>query len=428
MHQAKNIAVATLVALALASCGGGGSALPTNNAPANQSHPTVRDDWPMYAHDARHTSASAASVSGPLAVAWRYDPQPISGDSFSSTFNAVASINGAYLHWEQSGSGVFSGGPSFDAISAAGQRRWSFVEHKDYDEGHWLSIFGNNVVFNDDGQGFLDVNAGTQVKTPAKTWASSFDLWGESVPDTSGLYSSNDFLADGADIFVYSLDGTGAARWTQNQQVSTKYSQDSNGGLALSNGVLYYAADYSDPSPFASGIYALDAATGHQKAYASAKPTSEMTADTNNIYLFEQSTNLVARSQSDLHIVWSVSAAATTYAAPVLANGLLIAATTAGIQARSAATGKLAWSSSLSPAFGAQNATAMCAALGSSTVLITAYDGLHILRLSDGGQVWHGPVAGVVGVATDPIIVNDPARGAIVYVTDSRGVIALTPH
>ncbi|MDQ6766788.1 MAG: PQQ-binding-like beta-propeller repeat protein [Candidatus Eremiobacteraeota bacterium] len=417
---------ALLVGVALAGCGGGGSVTPALHGPGTPNGSTVRDDWAMYAHDARHTSTSVASIGGALKVAWRYDPQPITGDNFSSSFNAIATVSGVYLHWDQFGSGVFSGGPSYDGISISGQRLWSYCEHKDFDEGHWVSVFHSNVVFEDDGQQFLDVNSGAVVKTPAKKWSTGYDLWGESIPDTSGLYSANTFLADGADLFVYSLDATGAARWTQNQQKSTKYSQDQAGGLVLSNGVLFYAANYSDPSPFASGIYALDAASGHQVAYRSTIPWSEMSADATNIYLVEQGPRLVARAQSDLHPVWSVSISTTSYAAPVIVNGLVIVASGSGIEAHNAGSGSTAWTAAvptaLSPGF-----TGMAAAGGSNTLLVASGQNLYVLNLSNGTEIWHGKVAGAVGSLENPVIVNDPSRGAVVYVTDGRGVIALIP-
>ncbi|HXN08584.1 MAG TPA: PQQ-binding-like beta-propeller repeat protein, partial [Candidatus Acidoferrales bacterium] len=277
----------------------------------------------------------------------------------------------------------------------------------------------------DDGQQFLDVNSGAVVKTPAKKWSTGYDLWGESIPDSSGLYSANTFLADGADLFVYSLDSTGAARWTQNQQKSTKYSQDGDGALVLSNGLLFYAANYSDQSPFASGIYALDATSGHQVAYRSTSPLSEMSADTANIYLVEGA-KLVARAQSDLHQVWSVSVSSPSYAAPVVVNGLVIIANGSGIEAHNASNGSTAWTASV-PAFTSSGYTSMAAATGSNTLLVASNQSLYLLQLSNGTEVWHGKVAGVVGPVYNPVIVNDPARGAVVYVTDSRGVIALVP-
>lgn len=380
----------------------------------------------MYGHDSRHTSASQADVNGPFQVLWRYDPQAASGDTFYMTYNAVAITTGVYVHWFQSGATILSAGPSVDAVSVGGARSWTFVAKKDYDLGHWLSVFNSNVVFQDDEEGFLSSGTGKLVSQGAKSWPYTFDMWGETIPDSSGLYGANTFLADGSDLLVYSLDANGAARWVNLKQKSTKYAQDADGSLILSNGILFYAAAYSDASPHPVGIYALNASSGAQVAYVATSPTGEMSADASNIYLVENS-NLVARSQSDLHQVWSVSAVPASPSAPVLANGLVIIGGGAGIEAHDAATGRVVWTSTVQQD-GYGLVTGMCAALGSNTLVVTANDGVHVLNLANGADLWHGPVAGAQGAVSNPVIVNDPARGATVYVTDNRGVIALAPH
>jgi len=420
-------AIGLLFAGTLLSCGGGG-ATPAVPQPSRRPVANVADNWIMYGHDSRHTSASQASVNGPLQTMWRYDPQAATGDTFSSTYNAVAAIGGVYVHWFQSAPTILGAGPSVDGVSVGGLRIWSFVAKKDFDEGHWLSIFGNNVVFQDDEEGFLSSATGKPVSQGAKQWSATYDMWGETIPDTSGLYAANTFLADGSDLFVYSLDATGAARWSALKQKSSKYSQDGNGALVLSNGTLFYAASYSDQSPHPTGIYALNASSGAQLAYAATTPAGEMSADANNIYLVESPSNLVARSQSDLHKVWSVSTSSPLLAAPVLANGFVIIGTGSGVEAHDPASGRMVWRSPVQANGYGQSATALCAALASNTLVVTAVDGLHVLNLSNGSDLWHGAVGGAQGGVTNPIIVNDPSRGATVYVTDSRGIIALTPH
>lgn len=419
----RAIAGASFVML-LAACGGAGSVPGSHSPPGGGPPPApVRDDWAMYGHDARHTSASVANIPGSLKVVWRYDPQAAAGNTFATVYNAIATVNGVYVHWFQSAPTILGAGPSVDGLSTAGGHMWTFIEKRDFDEGHWMSIFNNDVLYEDDGEGLLDPNSGALLKTVI----SSYDAWGETIPDPSGLYGANTFLADGPDLFVYSLDASYATRWKVNAQKSIKYSMDSAGGLLLSNNVLFYAASYGDPAPFPSGIYALDAASGHQNAYVAVTPLSEMSGDATNIYLFESGLGLVARAQSNLHVVWSVSLFGSS-AAPVVADGLVIVAANGGIEAHNVADGKKAWSSSVSPAYGGQFGTAMCAALGSNTLLVTSVDGsLHLLKLADGTEIWHGAVAGAVGTVANPVIVNDPARGATVYVTDNRGVIALVP-
>jgi len=413
-----------VASILLAACGGAGS-VPGGGSHPGQTPPgkPVLDNWVTFAHDAKHTSASAASLTGSLKQAWRYNPVPLSGNTFGSMFCAIATTAGVYTHWSQYGTTVFAGGPSYDGLSTSGAHLWTYVEHRDYDEGHWLSIFNNEVVYQDDQQGFLNIGTGAVVSVPGKPWGTGFDLWGETIPDPSGLYAANTFLADGADLFVYSLDSTGAARWRALQQKSTKYSQDSNGGLVLSNGTLFYAANYSDPSPNSSGIYALNSSTGAVITHVATTPVSEMSADANNIYLVELPSNLVARSQSNLQKVWSVNLTAYSFAPPVLANGLVIVSSFNGVEAHDATTGKVVWTSPVRASSSGQYSSSMFAALGSSTLLVTSFDALHLLNLSTGAEIWHGGVAG----AANPVIVSDPALGVTVYVTDGTGVIALVP-
>ncbi|MBV8170517.1 MAG: PQQ-binding-like beta-propeller repeat protein [Candidatus Eremiobacteraeota bacterium] len=306
-----------------------------------------------------------------------------------------------------------------DGLSTTGQHQWSYVEHRDYEEGHWLSVFGSGVVLQDDGEPLDNPSTGALIK-----WlANSFDSWGETIPDATGLYGANTFLADGADLYVYAYSTSNALLWKALQQKSTKYSSDGDGGLLLVNGTLYYAADYTDPSPNASGIYALNAASGAKIGYVATTPTSEMSADANNIYLIENSSTLVARSQSTLAKLWSVNLTFGSTAAPVIADGMVIVATYNSVAAFDPASGHNIWTTNVQPVYSGQYSTAMCAALVSNTLVVTSFDGVHLLNIANGADTWHGSVAG----ASNPIIVNDPAVGATVYVTDGTGVIALVP-
>jgi hypothetical protein len=412
---------ALVLGLTLDSCAGAGS------VPGGGSHgtgPTAQpvsklDNWVMYGHDGKHTSASDASITGGLKQAWRYNPVPLSGNTFGGMFSVVGTTAGVYMHYSQYGPTVFAGGPSVDAVSPTGELVWSYVEHRDYDEGHWLSVIGTGVVLQDDGMPLLDISKGTQVK-----WlASSFDSWGETIPDSTGLYGTNTFLADGADLYVYAYSTSNALLWKALQQKSTKYSDDNNGGLLLSNGTLFYAASYSDPSPNPSGIYALNAESGAKIGYVATTPTSEMSGDAKNIYLIENSSTLVARSQSTLAKVWSVSLSGSGTAAPVIADGMVIVGTFNGVEAHDPGSGKTIWTSSVQPEYGGQYSSAMAAALVSNTLVVTSYNGVHLLNIANGSDMWHGGPTG----ASNPIIVNDPAVGATVYVIDGTGVIALVP-
>ena len=413
-------AVAIALGVTLVSCGGAGTVPGGSHGPGPTPRPVSKlDNWVMYGHDGQHTSASDASITGGLKQAWRYNPVPLSGNTFGGMFSAVGTTAGVYVHYSQYGSTVFAGGPSVDGVSPTGARVWSYVEHRDYDEGHWLSVFGTGVVLQDDGEPLIDISKGTLVKS----LASSFDSWGETIPDTTGLYGTNTFIADGANLYVYSYSTSNALVWKALQQTGTKYSSDSDGGLLLSNGTLFYAANYTDPVPNPSGIYALNAASGAKIGYVATTPISEMSADAKNIYLIENAAALVARSQSTLAKVWSVSLSGASNAAPVIADGMVIVGTFNGVEAHDPGTGKTIWTSSVRPEYGGLYSTAMAAALVSNTLVVTSYDGVHLLNIANGTDMWHGGPTGV----SNPIIVNDPAVGATVYVIDGTGVIALVP-
>lgn len=419
-RRVVTIVSACALAIALASCTGAGT-VPGPHGGGGPTPPPVPtlDNWIMYGHDGRHTSTSAANIPGSLKQAWTYTPVPLAGNTFNGILNAIATTTGVYVHYAQSGPTVFAGGPSVDGLTTGGSRMWAYVEHRDADFDHWLAAFNGGVVLQDDGEPLINTASGALTK-----WlASSFDVWGETIPDSTGMYGVNTFLADGPDLFVYLINTSNAVAWKSLVQKSTKYSNDNAGGLLLSNGVLFYAASYSDPSPNPSGLYALTASSGAKVAYVATTPTSEMSADANNIYLEEGTSTIIARSQSGLGKVWSANLAGGMIGAPVIANGMLIVATYAGIEAHDPATGNKIWSSSVQPSFGGASSTAICAAAVSKTLVVTAFDGLHVLSMTNGADLWHGGVAG----ATNPIIVNDPARGATVYVTTTNALYAYTP-
>jgi outer membrane protein assembly factor BamB len=146
-------------------------------------------------------------------------------------------------------------------------------------------------------------------------------------------------------------------------------------------------------------------------------------------------------------VVWSATITNPGEQAPVIANGLVIVGTAQGVEAYNATTGAKSWSSAvlngvathwypgsqggtcgyvqIPTAYGAT--TTIAAALGSRTLVVTANDGIHILALGTGADVWHGRPAGVPGIVSNPVIVNDPARGAIIYVEDYGKLYALAP-
>jgi hypothetical protein len=303
------------------------------------------------------------------------------------------------------------------------------------------------VLVNSDGTRFVDQTTGVSAHS------NGVDTWGEILTDSTTLYFANDVQIDGPGVYAGAYDTAFKARWSANKFQSCRGSASAiAGGLALSNGVLFYAPTYTvgKPAtvlPFASGVFALNATTGAQQAFHASNPYSRISADGSRIYLIENQTTLVALAQSDLHVLWSTTITNPGEQSPVIANGLVIVGTASDVEAFSASSGAKSWSSAalsgaaahwsstyqggscgsvqIPVAFGAT--ATIAAALGSRTLVVTASDGVHILALGTGADVWHGRVAGVVGTAVNPVIVNDPARGAVVYVEDYSKLYALTP-
>lgn len=407
---------------------------------------TVQDNWTTYGHDGHRTAASRASIKGPLKLAWSYTPVGTAKNSLLSTEYPLATTKVVVVREGLSINFGFGITPSAEGVSPAGAHLWTYAMGSDADFGDWASIYNNKLVINDDGIRYVDLNTGKSVH------GGGVDYWGESLADSvAGLFLVNDVQIDGPGVFVSAYDTAGKSKWTQNSYRKCRGSASAMaGGLALNNGILFFAPAYSTGAdtihlPFGSGVYAFNASTGAPVTFKSTTPFSRLSADGANVYLVEK-TSLVARAQSDLHVVWSVSVTNPGEQAPVLANGLVLIATDADVEAYSAQSGHKAWTSAALSGAAAhwsntsqgstcgyvtipesQGPTAtMAAALASRTLVVTAFDGVHVLSLADGHDVWHGPVAGSSGLG-NPIIVNDPATGAIVYVTDFAKLYALIP-
>ena len=406
----------------------------------------VRDDWTTYGHDVRRTAASLGSVTGPLTLAWSYVPQGTTGHALSSVESAVATTDAIYVRTSLNAGYGYGLSPAADKVSPAGQHVWTYNMGTDADFGDWGSLMSNRYVMNSDGTRYVDVTSGTAVRS------NGVDSWGEILTDASNVYQSNDVQIDGPGVHVAALDTALKARWTSNSFASCRGSAATMaGGLALNNGVLFYAPAYAvgKPAtqlPFASGVYGFNASTGARVAYHASTPYSRLSADDSRVYLVENTNKLVALAQSDLHQLWSASVTNPGEQAPVIANGLVIIGTATDVEAYDAATGAKSWSSAalsgaaahwystyqggncgtvqIPVAYGPT--TTIAAALGSRTLVVTAYDGIHILALGTGVDLWHARVTGIPGNVGNPVIVNDPAKGAVVYVEDGGKLYALS--
>jgi len=110
----------------------------------------------------------------------------------------------------------------------------------------------------------------------------------------------------------------------------------------------------------------------------------------------------------------------------------VIIATATGVESRSAATGALLWRSAAINGLGsyigsiAGPTTTLAAALGSGTLIATSsYDGIHVLELTTGHELSHFALTSSTAV-WDPVIVNDPVKGALLYAVDRTGLVAFS--
>ncbi|MEP6691654.1 MAG: Ig-like domain-containing protein [Gemmatimonadaceae bacterium] len=410
---------------------------------------TVRDDWPTYGHDAARTSASAqASMPGALRVVWRYQPAGVAGHALLNVTNALATGDGVFLQMALASGYGYGLSPAVDKVSLAGAKVWTYNMGTDADFGNWGAVWGNRFVMNDDGIRYVDITSGSA------TVNLGVDSWGETLSDASGLYLANDVQIDGPGVYVGSLNATGGSIWKQNSFATCRGSASNTaGGLALANGTVFFAPDYhpgktTTTLPFSSGVFAFSAAAGAAAGSAATTPYSRISADAQRVYLVENNNTLVARAQSDLRVIWSKTVSGPGEQAPVIANGLVIIGTSSRVEAYDAATGSARWTSgALSGAdahWGATtqggscgttpipegtyySTTTLAAALPSNTLVVAAQDGLHLLSLATGAEIWKGTVSGASGRVRNPVLVNDPVQGPILYVVDYNAVYALKP-
>ena len=405
----------------------------------------ITDNWLTYGHDPNRTSASWASISGPLKLAWHYVPTGAPTHAVAQTLYALGRTDLVVLREQLFTNFGYGLTPSADRVSTSGQHVWTYMVGSDADFGDWSALIGNYLVFNDDGIRYVNLGTGASVH------GGGVDSWGEMLADSTTAYIEQDAQIDGPGVYVGALDTTGKSLWQANKFATCRGSSAATaGGLALNNGVLFYAPVYqkgtdSTKLPYASGVYAFNAKTGAKTAFHATTPYSRMSADSANVYLIENQNALVARAQSTLGTAWSVPVTQPGEQAPLLADGLVIIGTAAGVEAHAPGTGKMVWSASIPgvdahwsltyqggacgftpiPVAGYSSAT-MVAALSSRTLIVTAPDGIHILSLLTGQDLWHGKPSGISNQIGNPIIVNDPVKGATLYVNDYQGLYALT--
>jgi hypothetical protein len=308
------------------------------------------------------------------------------------------------------------------------------------DLANWLTLWSGHVVVNDDGLYFLDPSSGVHQLDDG------VDNWGATAPGDQRLYANNTSHIDGAEIYVGAYDDQAKQLWAKNTYGQCRIdAADGTGGIAIEGGVLFYAPRYAAGQNvvlgFSSGVYAFDGASGADKWFQPTTPASTISVGGGRVYLVEGdngATKLVARNQSDGAVAWSADVSGASAQAPVLALGKVITASASGVVAFDAASGQSAWTANVQGAAVALGTltfsggcagnvpqsihpqTSMAAALGSSTIVVAAFDGLHVLSIADGSEAWKGAVPQASGLARNPVLV-----GKRVFVTDATGLVAL---
>ena len=407
------------------------------------SGPTCTSDpWTTYGHDSQRTSASGGCLSGALTLGYRYVPAPPTGKNLNGVYSAIADKHGALVAWS-SQNDPYLGTSAVDRVDGKGARVWTWNSGTDSNLGNWLSSALGSVVVNEDGLYFLDPATG------AASHSNGVDNWGFTAFDSARIYAINSSHVDGPAIYVGAYDPTEKQLWTMNTYGTCRIDvADSAGGIAVDGKTLFYAPRYSPGTgvtlAFASGVYAFDGATGTQGWFQATTPASTISVGGGLVYLIEApapgSETLVARKQSDGTVAWSQALPGASAQAPVLAGALVLTATPTSVVAFNAAKGgSPVWTVAISGAAtqlgvidfsggctsgavsqASHPMTALVAAMGSATLVVTASDGVHVLELAHGKSVWTGKVPQAPGAVYDPVLV-----GKRLYVEDSQALYAL---
>ena len=437
--------------------------------PEDGAPPTARctsaggSEWTTYGHDAQRTFASDGCALGPLTVAWTFKPDGAGGGKQASIDLAIATRAAIYLkstNHEDLGGKVAA---QVNKVTPSGKGDWQFA-FGDFEEHNWPTFAFGILAVQEDTFWFVNDADGTGQQL------GEYDDWGCNAADDTRWYASCDVNSrDGYGIYVgsYPAHPTSPPEWPPMQWSQNLAGGNKGGGgcgyeidnsIAVEKGVVFHAGEYvvgsaGGTAPFPSGIAAYDGGSGAVKWSKETSPRSALSVGGGKVFLVEKATPLalVARDASDGHVVWSTSiAAGASIQAPVLAHGLAIVALTEGVRAFHVDSGAVAWTAggidavqapfvsdpaiALDPCGGVDKTgtlsdTALAAALGSDTLVVTAKDAVHVLSLVDGAPLESAKIAGVTGPMKNPVIV-----GKTVYAIDTGAaggvgqLVALTSH
>lgn len=422
-----------------------------------------KNEWPTYGHDAQRTSASDGCVSGPLTIEWTYIPSGAKQKgNVTMVESVISSTDMLFVRYAS------TYGPQLEGLSKAGSWKWTWAAPGGRDRltHHWATAAFGVVMVGDDGLFLVDASNGVN-----KVSIGKYDEWGQTAASGNRFYMNSDLNApDGPGLYIGSYDSSGKTVWRNDVYSNCDGLSETFGSLAMDGGMVFrsgvYSADETQNSASVgtrfvrlfsslfsgsvpeSGLRSYDAAKGTPRWKQKTLPQSALSVGRRKLYLIENS-KVVARAQKNGVPVWSRTLAGRiSRQAPVVALDLVIVATDRGVQAFHANNGKPAWSannldaaepeySGSGPFFECPGSnvawatmpfTSLAAALGSQSLIVTAKDGIHILALSDGQDLWHGSPFGVVGPLRNPIIVDHTVYAIDRGASKAGRLVALISH
>jgi hypothetical protein len=404
--------------------------------------PCGSSPWTTYGHDSQRTGATDACIGGALSLAYKYVPVPDAMRKLNGVYTAIAQSDGVFVEWSGSRD-PYLGTTEVDRVDGTGKRQWTWDSGTDSNLGNWLTLALGQVVVNEDGLTYLDPVKGTVAAS------NGVDNWGFTAYDATRIYAINSSHVDGPGIYVGAYDVKQKSLWQKNTYGKCRIdAADGAAGIAVDGDTLFYAPLYTAGTgvtlPFKSGVYAFAGADGTQKWFQPTSPASAISVGGGLIYLVEGdalmgTTKLVARKETDGSIAWSAPLMGAGSQAPVIAMGNIMVATQTDVECFDGPSGAPGWTHKIagagqplttlsfsggclgmSVAQSQHPLTFLAAALASQTLVVTAFDGIHVLRMTDGTEVWTGKVPMAPGAVHNPVLV-----GKRLIVEDGQALYAL---
>jgi outer membrane protein assembly factor BamB len=382
MHYKSVILIALLTIL----CSCIVTTVQINSASTQTVDPYTSDssgDWPMYLHDAAHTSTSDNVA--PLAhdLLWTFDTHK-DPNSQSLVGSSPAIVNGV----------VYIGSDDGD-LFALNAYTGALIWNRTLGD---LSTCSPAVV---DGVVYASVWEGKNYALNASN--------GDVIWSNNRRYSgSSPAVVDG--VFYISESGNAVAINATTGEYIWRYSIGTNGGN------IPIVADGSVFISDSGYVFAINASTGELRWSRTFRisNTYNSPAYANDVLYFECSDELFyALNATDGSTAWSTGTGYSADHSPAVADGKVIVPTSgSGVSVLDAATGERLWKYAVSPGMGSS-----CAVAGGN-VYVAGNDGnIVALDINSGAKVWSYPLSNT-GTSSSPAVAN-----GILYIRGVNGVV-----